>query len=455
MADGHHRLPGGSSAIEATPGAPRHMRRKSRRKSIILVSAAAVVALAATTAVTYVGGTAVSVNNNLHRSDVLRDMKALPQAVPKLSQDTNILVMGLDTRVDEKGKPLPPEMYDALHAGDENIGGYNSNVLMLIHIPADGSKATGISIPRDDYVQVDGIPGSGPFKAKIKEAYGYGFAAEKTSLINAGKPDDDATYQAARDAGRKAEIATVTKFLGSVHIDHFLEVTMAAFYQTAQAIAPITVCINRATQDTFSGADFKAGMQQIDAKQAMAFVRQRRDTSDPNYQFSDLDRERRQQAFIAAVSHQLKDAGTFTDLGKMQGVLDAVSKNIVVDSELNLIQLAQQATSLTGGNISFTTLPITGFGWSPEGASINTVDIKQVQATVKELLSPAPPAPATTPATTATAAPAAAAPGTSAPQAPPASEGATQPQASPSAPASNIYANSTGALQGGAIPCVK
>lgn len=457
MNDGSHRLLGGSSAREAIPCAPRHMRRKSRRKSIILVSAAGVVALAATTALAYVGGTAVSVNNNLHRSDVLRDMKALPEAAPKLSQDTNILVMGLDTRVDEKGKPLPPEMYDALHAGDENIGGYNSNVLMLIHIPADGSKATGISIPRDDYVQVDGIPGSGPFKAKIKEAYGYGFAAEKTSLINAGKPDDDATYQAARDAGRKAEIATVTQFLGSVHIDHFLEVTMAAFYQTAQAIAPITVCVNRATQDTFSGADFKAGMQQIDAKQAMAFVRQRRDTSDPSYQFSDLDRARRQQAFIAAVSHQLKDAGTFTDIGKMQGVLDAVSKNIVVDSELNLIQLAQQARSLTGGNISFTTLPITGFGWSPEGASINTVDINEVQAAVRELLSPAPPAPATTPAatTTATAAPAAAAPGTAASQAPPASEDATQPEATPSAPASNIYADSTGALQGGAIPCVK
>ncbi|GAC1607131.1 MAG: hypothetical protein NVS3B6_20910 [Pseudarthrobacter sp.] len=419
---------------------------------MVLVSAAACVALAAS-AVTYVGATALTANNNVHRSDVLNDLTSLPEAVPKLSQDTNILIMGMDTRVDEKGQPLPPGMYDALHAGDESIGGYNSNVLMLIHIPADGSKATGISIPRDDYVQVAGIPGSGPFKAKIKEAYGYGFAAEKAFLIDAGKADDDTTYQAARDAGRKAEIATVTRFLGSVHIDHFLEVTMAAFYQTAHANAPITVSVNRYTQETFSRADFKAGMQQIDAKQAMAFVRQRRDTSDPNYLFSDLDRERRQQAFIASVSHQLKDAGTFTNIGKMQGVLDAVSKNIVVDSELNLIQLAQQATSLTGGNISFTTLPITGFGSSPEGASINTVDINQVQATVKELLTPAPPVAATTPA--APAAPAAAAPATTASQTPPAREAANQPPAAPPTPANNTYADSTGALQGGAIPCVK
>ncbi|MCX2747064.1 LCP family protein [Arthrobacter sp. MI7-26] len=426
--------------------------RKFRRRRIVFVAALTAAALVVGVIV-YVGGTVLGFNANLHRSDALNG-----QDVPKLSKDTNILVMGLDTRVDEKGQPLPPEMYDALHAGDQSIGGYNSNVLMLIHIPADGSKATGISIPRDDYVQVSGIPGNGPFNAKIKEAYGYGFDAAKSSLINAGKPDDDTTYQAARDAGRKAEIATVTQFLGGVHVDHFIEVTMAAFYQTAQAIAPITVCVNRATQDTFSGADFKAGMQQIDAKQAMAFVRQRRDTTDPNYQFSDLDRERRQQAFITSVSRQLKQAGTFTDIGKMQGVLNAVSKNIVVDSELNLIELVQQATSLTGGNIAFTTLPITGFGTSPDGASINTVDINEVQATVKEILTPAPPATQPAPGTSTTApepapAPANAAPETAAP-ANPASANPAPANPAP-APTTSTYADSTGALQGGTIPCVK
>ncbi|GAC1371977.1 MAG: hypothetical protein NVS2B15_20560 [Pseudarthrobacter sp.] len=401
----------------------RDRQRVYLRRRIVVGAVLAVVVLVLGT-VFYIGGTFVSFNGNIHRSGALDG-----QDVPKLSKDTNILVMGLDTRVDEQGKPLPPEMYDALHAGDQSIGGYNSNVLMLIHIPADGSKATGISVPRDDYVDVQGIPGD-PFKAKIKEAYGYGFDTERKSLINEGKPDDDTTYQAARDAGRKAEVATVTGFLGNVHIDHFVEVTMAAFYQSAQAIAPITVCVNRATQDTFSGADFKAGMQSIDTKQAMAFVRQRRDTTDPNYQFSDLDRERRQQAFITSVSHQLKQAGTFTDLGKMQGVLDAVSTNIVVDSDLNLIEMAQQATSLTGGNIAFTTLPITGFGWSPEGASVNTVDTEEIQATVKELLDPAPAAPAP-------AVPVAGKPG----QAP--------------APGPNTYADASGALQGGAVPCVK
>ncbi|MCU6479690.1 LCP family protein [Arthrobacter sp. A2-55] len=382
-------------------------------------------------------------NNNVLRSGALNGA----QAVPKLNQDTNILVMGLDSRVDEQGKPLSPAVYDALDAGDQTIGGYNSNVLMLIHIPANGSKATAISIPRDDYAQIAGIPGES-IQGKIKEAYGDGLAAAQTALLAEGKPNNNATYQPARDAGRRAEIATVSQFLGSVHIDHFIEVTMVGFYEVAQAVAPITVCVNQATQDTYSGANFKAGLQQIDAKQAMAYVRQRRDTSNPNYLFSDLGRERRQQAFIVSVIRQLKQAGTFTDIPKMQSVLTAVSKNIVVGQGLNLIDLMRQASSITGGHISFTTLPITGFGTAPNGESINTVDVAQVQATVKELLTPAP---------TAKAKPSSASTSSSAASTSTASSAGTtaKPKAAKKAAPTTTYGDWTGALQGGSIPCVK
>ncbi|WP_104087484.1 LCP family protein [Arthrobacter sp. GMC3] len=413
-------------------------RKRRRRITLSVLAALAAIALAVTGYVVFV---AVQANNNVKRSNALSGLAG----VPKLSKDTNILVMGLDSRVDEQGKPLSASLYDALDAGDQSIGGYNANVLMLIHIPANGQKATAISIPRDDYVQIEGIPGQS-FAAKIKEAYGYGLAAEQTALIAAGKPDNDATYQQARDAGRKAELATVSAFLGSVYIDHFVEVTMAGFYEVAQAVAPITVCVNKATQDTYSGADFKQGLQQIDAKQAMAFVRQRRDTTDPSYEFSDLDRERRQQAFIASLLHQLKQAGTFTDIPKMESVLNAVSKNIVVDSGLNLIELIQQAGSITGGNISFTTLPITGFGTSPSGESINTVDVADVQATVQELLSPAPSPTPTPDASPAAGTPAPASPQTSAPD----TAATPAPSTAPS-----TYSDWTGALQGGSIPCVK
>jgi LCP family protein required for cell wall assembly len=429
-------------------------------RAVLIV--ATVLALAGAGAVVYVVQLAGRFNANVHRSDALSEAfseaaspspSASSVSVPKLSKDTNILIMGLDSRLDENGRALPQDIQNALHAGDDSGGFYNANVLMLVHIPADGSRSTAISIPRDDYVQTVGFPGAG-FKAKVKEAYSYGFAAKQAALLGSGRANDDATYQAARDAGRAAELATVSKFLGGVRIDHFVEITMVAFYQVALAIQPITVCVNRTTRDTFSGADFRAGTQQINAQQAMAFVRQRRDTSDPTYDFTDLDRTRRQQAFIVSVLHQLKQAGTFTNLPKMEAVLDAVSKNMAVDRGLDLLQLAQQATSLTGGNISFSTLPILGFGTAPDGASVNLVDVAQIQATVRALL--APPAPKTTRPTPAPTA-AETSPGAR-PASPSSAASATPTPATPTpspTPTTTTYADWQGQLQGGTVPCVK
>src|SRR5207253_2161432 len=137
-----------------------------------------------------------------------------------------------------------------------------------------------------------------------KQAYGLAYlhamdsfsasksnSASSDSVDSQSGSDDPAVHeQAAREAGRKAEIDTVRHLLG-IPIDHFVEVTLGAFFQLAQVVAPITVCLNADTSDPYSGADFHAGVQHIDAAQAMAFVRQRRDVNDEN--FTDLDRTRR------------------------------------------------------------------------------------------------------------------------------------------------------------------
>ena len=104
---------------------------------------------------------------------------ALDSGAPKSAgADQNILLIGLDSRKDQDGNQLPKEILDQLHAGDGTEGGYNTNTLILMHIPGDGAKATAVSIPRDDYVPVQGIPGY--THAKIKEAYGLAkFYAEQ------------------------------------------------------------------------------------------------------------------------------------------------------------------------------------------------------------------------------------------------------------------------------------
>lgn len=320
-------------------------------------------------------------DNGLRKSHIL---EATPQG-----KDTNILIMGLDTRLDENGNPLPADIYNALQAGNQNDGGNNSNVLMLLHVPGDGSKATSISIPRDDYVNFPGCPDK-QCSGKIKEAYGLAFAAKHDQLVSQGATDKVSIEQQSRDAGRQAEINTVKQFLGPVvSVNHFVEVTMVAFFQIAQVVQPITVCVNEDTHDTFSGANFHKGTQQINAMQAVEFVRQRRDPN-TSLNFTDLDRERRQQAFISSLAYQLKQGGTFANPGKLQGILDVAKQNIAVDDQLNLLDFAQQASNLTSGNIQFVTLPIAGNA-TRNGEDVNIVDIPTIQGIVRQYLGGAAP----------------------------------------------------------------
>jgi LCP family protein required for cell wall assembly len=333
----------------------------------------------------------------LHRSSA-----ALNGVLGSKDGDTNVLIMGLDSRLDENGNPLPADLYHALHAGDQTAGGENANVLIMLHVPGDGGRAAAISIPRDDSVSLAGCP-DGQCQGKIKQAYGLAFDQEGNLLASRGVPDSPAREQQQRDAGRKAEIATVQQFLGGVPIDHFVEVTLVGFFQIARVVAPIRVCLRAATHDTYSGAGFPAGQQLIDAVQALAFVRQRRDNmpGDTYYNnFTDLDRERRQQAFIASLAYQLKQAGTFGDPATLSAILNVAKQNTAVDSGLDLLSFAQQASNLTGGDITFYTLPIDHFGSDPSGESVNIVNLPLVQSTVRNLLYGRPPASAA-PTTTA------------------------------------------------------
>jgi anionic cell wall polymer biosynthesis LytR-Cps2A-Psr (LCP) family protein len=190
------------------------------------------------------------------------------------------------------------------------------------------------------------------------------------------------------------------------------------------------VCLNHATADTYSGADFAAGPQQIDAAQAMAFVRQRRDTEYDDVFLTDLDRTRRQQAFLVSLALKLRDAQTFTDFGRMQQLLDTAKQYVAVDKGFDLLSLASTAQRLAGGDVTFQTLPVERFG-TIDGESVNIVDQKAIAAQMEALLHPAP---AATP--DATGAPA-----------------SDAPSATPS-PTSTVYTDSQQPLRAGSVPCV-
>jgi len=297
---------------------------------------------------------------------------------------TNILIMGLDSRLDQNGNALPQDVYDQLHAGDNNNGGYNTNVMMVLHVPNDGSKATLMSIPRDDYATLVGAP-DGIAKEKIKQGYGLAKDAKEQELVKQGVTDRSRLEHEGREAGRKQTVDDVRAFLGGIPIDHFVEVTLIGFYDLAKALGSVTVCLQGPTQDSFSGANFVKGEQQLNAAQALAFVRQRRDYAHPELNFTDLDRERRQQAFLASASHQLKSAGTLADPTKMSALVDAAKQDLVFDSGFDLMGFVQQSAGLVGGGVTYVTLPVKSFG-KVSGEDVNFVDLNQIRTMVHDLI---------------------------------------------------------------------
>ncbi len=322
------------------------------------------------------------VNSGLNTSSALD--AARKGAPSHLDNSVNLLLIGLDSRKDMNGNDLPKEfVQDQLHAGSSDIGYYNTNTLILMHIPADGGKVTAFSIPRDDYVQTFNGDGSVQGHFKIKEAYANAYTGRRDRLYNQGVRDAALEAQS-REAGREATLVTVQNFLG-VPIDHFAEVNLLGFYDIAKVLQPIQVCLKHPVKDRYSGADFPAGLQDLNPKQALAFVRQRHGLDG-----GDLDRTHRQQAFLSSVTHKLKSDGVFGDLGKLQDLFGVVKKDLVIDDKFDVLDFAQQATNLTGGKVEFHTLPIKdqpkvyirGEGWQ----DVNTVDPQQIKAIVQSMI---------------------------------------------------------------------
>ena len=293
--------------------------------------------------------------------------------------DVNILLLGLDSRRDNNGNDLPRKLLDLLHVGSSSaVGGYNTNTMILIHIPANGSQAVAISIPRDDYVNVAGWG-----MQKIKEAYGLAKYNSENALIKKGVPNP-LREKESRDAGRAATISTITTLLG-VPIDHFAEVNLVGFYDLATALGGVQVCLNHAVNDSqYSGAVFPAGVQTLNGVQSLEFVRQRHGL--PN---GDLDRTHRQQAFITGVITKFRSQGLFGDLGKLQSLLTVAKKDVVIDSGWDVLGFLPQAKALTGGHITFHTLPIEGYALR-NSQDVNLISIPTVRKFVHDLFYPAP-----------------------------------------------------------------
>lgn len=270
----------------------------------------------------------------------------------------NILLVGDDHR------PAGATAAQMAELGTTQDGGsQNTDTMIVLHLSGDGKKATMISFPRDSYVP---IPGHGT--GKLNSAFALG------------------SENGGGDAGGARLLIQTIQDLSGLTIDHYVRISLLGFYQLVKALGPVDVCLNNAVQDRYSGIDLPAGPSTLDAKEALAFVRQRH-----GLPRGDLDRQVRQQYFLTAEVRQIVSAGTLLNPVKLGNVIDAVSKAMQADSGLKFLTLANQLKDLRPDEIRSATIPITGTPTiTVNGAplSIVAVDTVGMPAFIQGLVGP-------------------------------------------------------------------
>lgn len=184
-------------------------------------------------------------------------------------------------------------------------------------------------------------------------------------------------------AGRRALVGVVQEFT-RIRIDHYAEVNLLGFYLLTEALGGVKVCLNQATWDPDSGANFAAGVQVVSGGEALSFVRQRK-----NLPRGDLDRIVRQQAFLASALNKVLSAGTLTSTDRLDRLADTVQRSLVLDSDLDLLEFADKVRGVASGDITFVTIPVVEIAArSPDGRqSIVTVDVERVRSFVRDVVS--------------------------------------------------------------------
>lgn len=327
-------------------------------------------------------------SNNLQLGD---GNKTASQRVKPADGAQDILLVGIDSRTDAQGNPLSQQEIDMLRAGEEVSE--NTDTIIVIRVPNDGSKATAISIPRDTYIRDEELGNT-----KINGVYGSYKLNKKEEMVSAGSsPDDPTVDEESKNAGRKALIRDVADLTG-ITVDHYAEVGLLGFVLLTNAVGGVDVCLNEAVDEPLSGAHFTAGEQTLNGPDALSFVRQRHDL--PR---GDLDRIVRQQVFMASLVHKILSSGTLTNPAKFTSLSDAARRSLTIDAGWNVMDLATEMSNLAGGNVTFNTIPVTSIdGVGDYGESVVTVDKGQVQAFFKSLLGNKEQAAATDAATTPT-----------------------------------------------------
>ena len=146
--------------------------------------------------------------------------------------------------------------------------------------------------------------------------------------------------------------------LTEVRIDHYMAIDFDGLIQVTDDLGGVDVVVAETTSN--GPYTFTAGVNQLNGDEARWYLGQRYGLSG-----GDFDRVRRQQQYLRAMFEKLFSSNTFTDPGRLDGAMRAVTSAVSVDDTLSntdLVRLALSMRDVRPENVDFFTAPVLGTG---------------------------------------------------------------------------------------------
>ncbi|HEU5354742.1 MAG TPA: LCP family protein [Actinocrinis sp.] len=270
-----------------------------------------------------------------------------PEPVDKYGRSPlNILIIGSDSRNNPADCAI----------GHDCGPGANADVQMVVHLSADRSNATVMSIPRDTMVNIPRCTDT------TNHTSGGGFVS---------------TINSSLQWGPSCTVLAVHNLTG-LTIDHFVMVDFVGVETLSNALGGVQVCVSSKMYDPNSGLRLNKGVNMVQGASALAFVRTRHGF----YDGSDLGREKAQHYFLSQMIKEVRASMNLSDFGTLYKVADAATKALTVDDGLSGVSglegLATTMNRVPTNRISFVTMP-----WNID--SLNTAHVVVAQPYASEM----------------------------------------------------------------------
>ncbi|MET9989311.1 LCP family protein [Streptomyces mutabilis] len=248
----------------------------------------------------------------------------------------NILVIGSDARDSEENQQLggARETFGATPLAD---------VQMLVHLSADRSNMSVVSMPRDTLVKIPKC--TDPDDGKVYPA------SEGRTMTN----------QSLGHGGPGCTVATWQELTG-IHIDHFVMVDFAGVVAMADAVGGVPVCVDanihsRDAEGHGSGLKLEKGTHPVKGEQALQWLRTRYGFEDG----SDLARAKAQHMYLNSLVRTLRENATLSNPNRLRRLAEEATRALTVDPGLDTVKklydLSNELRKVEPERITMTTMP--------------------------------------------------------------------------------------------------